>query len=345
MVDVINWDLAVSTGRRFVPAGPAASPHEAAQIVGELRETAARAVEPVRQVSLLHAPPDAHDAVVVGRPEWLRANVEQMRSATIPLADILREKGSAPLVREIGSRATAIQMGSVLAWLSSKVLGQYEAFAPPHTSDTHGRLMLVAPNIVAAERQLGVSSSDFRLWVSLHEETHRVQFTAVPWLSEYFTGQVHEYLRATDTSSWQTMRRTFRRLRETGDSLPSLLDLVHTPEQSSILDRLTALMSLLEGHADVVMDEVGPDVVPSVLIIRERFEARRHNIGTWDSVLRKALGLDAKMRQYVEGAAFVRGVIDRVGFPGFNAAWESPSSLPTLSEIADPAAWVTRVHA
>ncbi len=345
MVDVIKWDLAVSTGRRFVPAGPETSEGEAAEIVAELREAAARAVEPVQHVSLLHAPPDAHDAVVVGRPEWLRANVEQMRSATMPLADILQEKGSAPLVREIGSRATAIQMGSVLAWLSSKVLGQYEAFAPVNTSDTRGRLMLVAPNIVAAERQLGVSSSDFRLWVSLHEETHRVQFTAVPWLSEYFTDQVHEYLRATDTSGWQTMTRTFRRIRESGDSTLSLLDLVHTPEQSAILDRLTALMSLLEGHADVVMDEVGPEVVPSVAVIRERFEVRRHNIGTWDSVLRKVLGLDAKMRQYVEGAAFVRGVIDRVGFSGFNAVWESSLSLPTLAEITDPGAWVERVHA
>jgi coenzyme F420 biosynthesis associated uncharacterized protein len=345
VVDVIKWDLAVSIGRRFIPSGPETSAHEATEIVAELREAAARAVDPVREVSLLHAPPDAHDAVVVGRPEWLRANVEQMRAATIPLADLLEEKGSAPLVREIGSRATAVQMGSVLAWLSSKVLGQYEAFAPLNTSGARGRLMLVAPNIVAAERQLGVSSTDFRLWVSLHEETHRVQFTAVPWLSEYFTGEVHDYLRATDTSGWETMMRTMRRLRESGATKPSLLDLVHTPEQSAILDRLTALMSLLEGHADVVMDEVGPEVVPTVTVIRERFEVRRHNIGTWDSVLRKALGLDAKMRQYVEGAAFVRGVIDEVGFEGFNAVWESPDSLPTLAEIPDPAAWVARVHA
>ena len=344
MAEVIDWELAVSSGRRWVPEGPQTSPQEAAETVAQLRDLAAMSVEPVRHVSLLTAPPEAHEAVVVGRPEWLRANVEQMRVATIPLAEVLREKGSAPLVRQIGSRATAVQLGGVLAWLSSKVLGQYEAFAPVDDARARGRLMLVAPNIVSAERQLSVPSRDFRLWVCLHEETHRVQFTAVPWLGEYFTGQVHDYLRATDTSTWQMITRTLRRLRAQGESRPTLLDLVHTPEQAAILDRLTALMSLLEGHADVVMDEVGPEVVPSVKIIRERFEQRRHNIGTWDSIMRKAMGLNAKMRQYVEGAAFVRGVIDRVGFVGFNVIWTSPQFLPTVDEIGDPQSWVDRVH-
>jgi coenzyme F420 biosynthesis associated uncharacterized protein len=345
VADVIDWDLAISTGRRWVPEGPQASQQEAAETVAQLRELAALCVEPVRHVSLLQAPPEAHEAVIVGRPEWLRANVDQMRFATVPLSELLRDKGSPRLVREIGSRATAVQLGGVLAWLSSKVLGQYEAFTPSRDAGARGRLMLVAPNIVSAERQLGVPSRDFRLWVCLHEETHRVQFTAVPWLSEYFTGQVHDYLRATDTSTWDTITRTLRTLRTRGDSKPTLLDLIHTPEQAAILDRLTALMSLLEGHADVVMDEVGPEVVPSVKVIRQRFEERRHSIGTWDSIMRKAMGLNAKMRQYIEGAAFVRGVIDRVGYANFNVIWTAPQFLPTVEEIGNPQSWVDRVHA
>lgn len=124
-----------------------------------------------------------------------------------------------------------------------------------------------------------------------------------------------------------------------------LIDLVQTDEQRAILDRLTALMSLLEGHADVVMDAVGPAVVPSVDTIRQRFDQRRRQAGTLDGALRRILGLDAKLRQYVEGAAFVRAVVDAVGMDGFNAVWSGPESLPRAEEIARPDAWIARVHA
>ena len=103
-------------------------------------------------------------------------------------------------------------------------------------------------------------------------------------------------------------------------------------------------MTLLEGHADVVMDEVGPEVVPTVASIRARFNDRRQQPGTMDSVVRKVLGMDAKMRQYSEGAAFVRSAIDSVGMAGFNAVWDKPANLPSLAEIAEPADWVKRVH-
>ena len=131
-----------------------------------------------------------------------------------------------------------------------------------------------------------------------------------------------------------------RRTRDSG----GLIDLIQTEEQREILDRLTALMSLLEGHADVVMDAVGPRVVPSVDVIRARFDQRRQQAGTLDGALRRLLGLDAKLRQYVEGAAFVRAVVDTVGMAGFNAVWSGPEALPRAAEIGDPQSWVRRVH-
>jgi coenzyme F420 biosynthesis associated uncharacterized protein len=124
----------------------------------------------------------------------------------------------------------------------------------------------------------------------------------------------------------------------------SLLDLLQTPEQREVLDRITAVMSLLEGHADVVMDGVGPEVIPSVAEIRRKFNQRRKGAGTLDRMLRKLLGLDAKMAQYRNGAIFVRGVVDQVGMDGFNKVWVSPENLPSKAEIADPEAWVRRVH-
>jgi coenzyme F420 biosynthesis associated uncharacterized protein len=260
-----------------------------------------------------------------------------MRTATEPIADFL-SGDSNRVVRAVGSRTTAVQMGAVLAWLSSKVLGQYEAFGG------EGRLLLVAPNIVHAERQLDVPPTDFRLWVCLHEETHRVQFGAVPWLSQHFTSEVHAYLRALDPDVGSALARLASGLRRGTLGRSGLVDLLQTEEQREVLDRLTALMSLLEGHADVVMDAVGPTVVPSVDIIRQRFDQRRQQAGTLEGALRRLFGLDAKLRQYVEGAAFVRAVVDRIGMAGFNAVWTSPATLPRPEEIAAPMAWVQRVH-
>jgi coenzyme F420 biosynthesis associated uncharacterized protein len=129
-----------------------------------------------------------------------------------------------------------------------------------------------------------------------------------------------------------------------GDDGVSLLDVFSTPEQQVVMDRLTGVMSLLEGHADVVMDGVGPTVIPSVEHIRTRFNQRRKGASALDRVLRRLLGLEAKMAQYRDGAAFVRGVVDKVGMSDFNAVWAEPANLPSKDEISDPTAWVRRVH-
>ncbi|MFM9134229.1 MAG: zinc-dependent metalloprotease [bacterium] len=342
---MIDWELATATGLRLIPGGPETSGEEARRVVRQLRRASERAVMPVQEVTGLEAPFEANRTVVVGRPEWLRSNVSQMAEAIAPVAHLLQERRPPAAVAAVGSRATALQMGAVLAWLSGKVLGQFEAFG------AQGRLLLVAPNIVHAERQLDVDPTDFRLWVCLHEETHRVQFGAVPWLSGHFTAEVHTYLSSTDDDARSALARVAAGLRgpsagdgPAGDERPGLIDLVQSPEQREVLDRLTALMSLLEGHADVVMDEVGPGIVPSVAVIRTRFNARRHRASGLDGALRRLLGLDRKMRQYTEGAAFVRGVVDRVGMSGFNAVWSGPEALPSLQEIGEPEAWIARVH-
>jgi coenzyme F420 biosynthesis associated uncharacterized protein len=124
-----------------------------------------------------------------------------------------------------------------------------------------------------------------------------------------------------------------------------LVEMIQTPTQRAILDRLTGLMSLLEGHADVVMDMVGPSVVPSVATIRRRFEQRRHDVSGLQRALRRLLGIEMKMKQYAEGAAFVRAVLDDVGMRGLNVVWESAEQLPTGAEIRDPKLWVARVGA
>ncbi len=349
---MVDWGLALATARRVAGSGPQLSPEETEQVVTELREHASRAQAFVAEHTGLSAAPDTSPVVVVDRGGWAQANADAFRVLLTPVMGRLRQKKGASSFDVVGKRVTGVELGLMLGFLASKVLGQYDPFVLPNemAPDEQGRLLLVAPNIVEVERQLGVLPEDFRMWVCLHEETHRVQFGAVDWMRDHMRDEIDLVIGATPLDLGELLGRLVTAAREVVDVArpgaegPSLLDLVQSPEQREVVDRLGAVMSLLEGHADVVMDDVGPDVVPSVAAIRKRFTNRRENAIGLSRVLRRLLGLDAKMRQYREGAAFVRAVQDKVGIDGFNAVWTSPQMLPSPAEIAEPASWVTRVH-
>jgi coenzyme F420 biosynthesis associated uncharacterized protein len=213
-----------------------------------------------------------------------------------------------------------------------------------------GRLTLVAPNILMVERELGVPSRDFRLWVCLHEETHRAQFTAVGWLRGYIQQQISEFMLASDLDPAAIAERlravaevVSSVVRRNADGSASLLEAIQSPRQRVTLDRLTAVMTLVEGHGDYVMDAAGPQVVPTAGEIRSRFAARRVAAGRLEQALRRMLGIDLKLKQYAEGSLFVRSVVAQVGMAGFNRVWTSPETLPTRAEIAHPGTWVSRV--
>ena len=342
---LVDWGVAAATARRLTRPGPEVSAAEAADVVEELREDAAIARRHVAGVTGLDAPAAGARVLVVDRPGWIDANLAMLRGMLEPVVERLTERRQpSALVASVGSKVTGAEAGGLLAMLSGKVLGQYD-IAP----GGEPRLLLVAPNLVAVERELGVVPADFRLWVCLHEETHRVQFTAVPWLRDYVLGEAQGLAAdlLPDASSLSQRLEDLVRavpevLRGEGGSLAEVLA---TPEQRERLAKLTAVMSLLEGHADVVMDDVGPQVVASVEQIRERFQARRAGRGGVDRLLRRLLGLEAKMRQYRDGAVLVRGVQEVVGVDGFNAVWTSPDTLPLAPEIEDPQAWLARVNA
>jgi coenzyme F420 biosynthesis associated uncharacterized protein len=355
---MIDWDLAVATAARMAGPGPDISRPDAEAVVAELREGATRSTSLVRDYTGLTAPAGAERSapvLVVDRTGWIQANVDGFAQIISPLIDRLQERKGppSPVAQAVGSRITGVELGALLGFMSSKVLGQFDPFytalglsgEPPAA----GRLLLVAPNIVHVEQELGVDPHDFRLWVCLHEETHRVQFTAVPWMREHVHGEIADLVGSVDVDPAKLagmIGEGARRLSDVfkGDTEASLLDLIQSPEQKEVLDRLTGVMSLLEGHADVVMDGVGPEVIPSVGEIRRTFNVRRKGTGPLDRLLRRLLGLAAKMAQYRHGAAFVRGVVDRVGMEGFNKVWVEPAHLPSKAEIFDPDAWIRRVH-
>jgi coenzyme F420 biosynthesis associated uncharacterized protein len=353
-VRIIDWRLAAATGTRLVPPGPKIPLAEAVAVVEDLRSKADRADDHVAAVTGLDAAAQSATTVVVDRPAWIRANVDSFELLAEPLIEALMEKrgvkAPSQAIASVGSKATGVEVGVLLGYLSTRVLGQFELLGPPRTSadeQVPGRLTLVAPNIVAAERAMGVDPSDFRLWVCLHEVTHRTQFAAAPWLHGHVQGLMREFLLASELDTQALIARLRKVLAGVVDVARgkddiSLAEIVQTPEQRKILDRLTGLMSLLEGHADVVMDLAGPSVVPTVETIRARFNQRRTDAGPLSKVLRRVMGLEMKMKQYAEGAVFVRAVLDEVGMPGLNIVWSGPELLPTGAEIREPKLWLER---
>jgi coenzyme F420 biosynthesis associated uncharacterized protein len=343
---MIDWDLAVRVGSRLVGEGPHVSRDEAVEAVEELRAGAARSTPLVREFTGLVATERSAPVLVVDRPGWVQANADGFATVIAPLIDRLQEKKGPPsaLTEAIGSRITGVELGAMLGFLGSKVLGQFDPF---HEKDQEqGRLLLVAPNIVHTERELDADPHDFRLWVCLHEETHRVQFTAVPWMTDHLRSEMGHIIGAVQTDPTELLGDAVRKVGDlvSGKSDGSLLDLFSSPEQKAVIERVTGVMSLLEGHADVVMDGVGPEVIPTVADIRRKFTARRKGVGALDRLLRRLLGLDQKMAQYRDGAVFVRAAVDKVGMEGFNAVWAEPANLPTKKEILDPSVWIARVH-
>lgn len=350
----IDWATAIRTGQRLAPTGPKVTPTEAAQAVADLRRLSARAELAVRETTGLGADLPVADAEVVDRPGWVAATAEGMAELTAPITHKLGAQLTGP-AQGLARGVTGTQIGAVLAFLSGRVLGQYDPMVPAPTGSTGstgpdgppaGRLLLVAPNVVKVERELRADPVDFRLWVCLHESTHRLQFTANPWLREHFRGLVAEFAARSDTDPSAIVGRAVAAVTSRRGDGPggNWVETLQTPEQREIFDRLMGFMSLLEGHADHVMDAVGPSVVPSVARIRAAFTVRRaKNRGPIDRLVRALLGMDLKMSQYVKGAAFVRSVVDRAGMDGFNTVWTSPQTLPTRAEIGDPDGWVRRV--
>ncbi len=351
---LIDWDFAAATANRLLRSGSDITVSSARMVVAELKRHAADAEGHVTDFTGL-VPAGETPVLVVDRPSWVQANLDGFQVVLRPLlGKVFDRRTTQPAIGitiPLGAKVLAVELGSVLAFLATRVLGQYETFAFQHGAgqSANGRLLIVAPNVVRTERDMNVNTRDFRLWVCLHEQTHRLQFTAVPWLRQHLADEVASFLTSLDVDPLALARQVKDAARavtnkDPADAEGELAEVAQTPIQRDRLSRLIALMTLLEGHAEYVMDGVGPAVIPSVREIREKFQQRRAGRGWWDAMLRRLLGLDLKLRQYQEGEHFVRAVVDRVGMAGFNQVWTSPATLPSRAEIRDPNSWVARVH-
>ncbi|WP_428339519.1 zinc-dependent metalloprotease [Mycobacterium sp.] len=334
----VDWRFAATVGRRLARPGPPSTDYTRRQAIENLSTAAKAAEPPVRDVTGLHTNAVVPEARIVDRPGWIGAAAESMRVMT---------GGTDKPRGVISGRLAGAQTGAVLAFVATGILGQYDPFTDA------GTLLLVYPNVIAVERQLRLDPADFRLWVCLHEVTHRVQFTANPWLSGYMSQALGVLTTDRSEDMAQVVGRLAEFVRSRGDLSQSnpnsagilgLLRAVQSEPQREALDQLLVLGTLLEGHADHVMDAVGPVVVPTVATIRARFDERRtRKQPPLQRLLRALLGIDAKLSQYTRGKAFVDHVVDRVGMARFNTVWTSPDTLPRPIEIEYPQRWIDRV--
>ncbi|MGD9622406.1 MAG: zinc-dependent metalloprotease [Mycolicibacterium sp.] len=344
----VDWDLAATVGGKLARPEPAATEYTRRQVIDQLGESARAAELPVREVTGLIEGGEIPEARIINRVQWIRAASHSMAAMTGG------DPGASAKPSKITGSIAGAQTGAVLAFVSSGILGQYDPFVSGGDSGD-GELLLVYPNVIAVERQLRVDPADFRMWVCLHEVTHRVQFRANPWLAQHMTGALAVLTEGATDDVVEIVGRLAAHLRgirsqsndDDAQSNPSgvlgLLRAVQSEPQRKALDQLLVLGTLLEGHAEHVMDAVGPAVVPSVAAIRRRFDQRRQRKQPpLQRLMRALLGIDAKMTQYTRGKAFVDDVVSKVGMERFNTIWTDAESLPLPSEIDEPQRWIDR---
>jgi coenzyme F420 biosynthesis associated uncharacterized protein len=342
---VIDWILAEKIAGYLAGSGDAATPRAdlpALAAESEKRVTAYTGLEPARPLP----PPEG-----IGRREWVQTNIKAMRTLLDPVLDRAGE-GLGPLKPAarlaLGFMVTT-EVGVVLGYLAQRVLGQYELVLLDEAEPTAPpRLLFVMPNLGQAVRSFEAKEDEFVTWVALHEVTHAVQFAGVPWLHAHVAGLVRELLRSAELRmeaerklrrpTWAQVKQTFEALRH-GD----LISILTSDVERDTLNQVQAVMAVIEGHAEHVMDAVAPDLLPSLPKLRAGLDRRRQSQSGLSRLLAKLLGLELKLRQYEQGKFFCDAIVNAAGTEALTRVFSGPDALPTLDELTDPALWLRRV--
>lgn len=339
---LIETGVAIRVARRL-----ATDPMEGSYLVQDLARSFSDLVaeaEPLVAEEAGFGPPTPARARVLSRSEWAEANIDSTVKLLSPLLEkveakvpVAGEGSPGALARKAYGSFLGAQLGGVLGFVSQRVLGQYE-LDQANASD----VWFVGPNVVITERRFGFVPRDFRLWVAVHELTHRAQFEGNPWLRGYFHGSVGELLASLELQPIPLLERAIKAVRSPEGPDPIGIRLLD-PHQREIFDRLQALMSTVEGHGNFVMDRVGAERIPTQPRMRRTLSGSSMD-GPLGKILRRLLGLDLKKLQYEEGQRFFDAVFAAAGRDGVRAAFGGASSLPSLGELREPRSWLARVH-
>lgn len=372
---LVDWRVAERVARWVIARRPPDVTYDRSDLSRSFAAATARAEELIGETTGWHAPTPAR-SVVTDREGWARANVASFQRLLAPALVKFERKKEArkaarlrrtqavslpswlvelpePLAGKVAGASRSVsgaQLGAVLGWMSTRVLGQYDLLLTEEMSEDQDLLYYVGPNVVELEQRHGFAPDEFRLWLALHEVTHRCQFTAVPWLRGYFLSLVDkaiEPFQADPARVAEMVRRTAEQLRSRQSPFDDagVLGLVASDQQLEAIRSLQAMMSLLEGHGDVTMDRAGASDVPGAARFSQVLRERRQSVKGPAKVLQQVLGLEAKMRQYQQGEEFIHAVEAHGGRELIDRVWRGPEWLPTMEEIREPARWIARVEA
>ena len=347
----VDWDLAERVAVKAAGTDPFERSYHFDSLKADFDELTERAEAQVAAATGLHSLAGPARARVDDRAGWIRANIASFQRLLKPVTARLEDKVGSGLVAPVARRVAGAEVGALLGWMSGRVLGQYDLLViEDEDPDEQDLVHYVGPNILALEKKFAFPPREFRQWVALHEVTHRMQFTGIPWMREHFLGLVDGMVGAVDEDPKQMLdavMRAVEEFRKGNNPLDEggLSALFSTPAQRELLEHIGGLMSLLEGHGDVTMDRAGADQIPNAVRFGQVLRQRRQNANPAIKVVQKLIGLEAKLKQYEQGERFIE-VVEGAGGPAqLDLAWEEPANLPTMSEIRDPQAWLDRVGA
>ena len=350
MAESVDWEVARRFAKRFAGVEPYQAPRYRAGLEADFDRYTAQAEELVAECTGLRSRSGRARGRVTGREGWVDANLASFRRLLRPITDKLADKTDSAAGR-IGPQVAGAELGVLLGWMSTRVLGQYDLLViEDEHPDEQDIVYYVAPNVLALEKRYAFPPQEFRLWLALHEVTHRAQFTGVPWMREHFLGLVEATVESVDPDPRQIVTAAARLVearRRGEDPLENggLMALFASEQQLAVINEVAGLMSLLEGHGDVTMDRAGRGLIPSADRFARVMRMRRQSVRGFAKVVQRLLGLEAKLRQYAEGEAFIAAVEAHGGHQALDLAWAEPANVPSIAEIRNPGLWIDRVGA
>lgn len=352
MAELISWETATAVAARVARQQTILTEYERRSLESDFEELTAQAEELVEAETGLRSLAGPARARVADRAQWVDANVASFQRLLRPVFDKLSARVDtsrrwSPVPIQISRQLSGAEVGLILGWMSTRVLGQYDQLIiEDENPEDQDMVYYVGPNIVALERRHGFIPRQFRLWLAIHEVTHRAQFTGVPWMRGHFLGLVERTMSGIDPDPKmlvQALHRTVESIRSGNNPLEEggLLTLIASPEQHAAIQEIGGMMSLLEGHGDITMDRAATDLIPSAPRFAQILRQRRRQRGA-AKLLSVLIGLDAKMRQYEQGERFIEEVEKAGGRNLLKRVWEAPEWLPSWAEIRRPEEWISR---
>ncbi len=351
---LIDWDqaraIAISMNRGAVLTAP-----ERRVLDAGYRDLVAQCIPVVAAYTGDTLPLSDERTFAFDRVDWINANIDAFRLLFAPLESLYHDEGgsksvAALMLGGLNRRVLSTELGLLLGYLARRVLGQYDLALLGREPLTSGKLYYVEPNIRAVERALGLPGDEFRMWLALHETTHAFEFEAHPWVRMHFNALLTQYMEFLKEDAEQLkqgvrgLKVFVQRARSKDSGAESWIEAVMTPEQRALFNEMQALMCVIEGYSNYVMNVVGRDLLPTYEQIARKFERRQRERTMAEQLFARLTGLDVKMEQYRLGEAFVNSIVQERGHEAARLMWSGPEALPTMSEIRNPERWLVRTE-